>query len=84
MKDMSPVGASASASKREAGLRGTETLTSVSIEPSENGGFSVRQSYRLDPPKGSRDPYPTYVEPKTFTFESFDAMVEHLKSALGS
>jgi hypothetical protein len=77
---MDAVGASATSTKKAAGMsRGKQVLTEARIRPSENGGFTVEQQYRQDS-KGEPSPY---VEPKTFTFESFDTMVSHLAGALG-
>lgn len=83
MKNMYAVGASASSSKKDAGLRGTEVLTAIEIQPSENGGFSVTERFKLEPPKGSRDHYPGYVEPKVYTFETYETMAAHVKKCLG-
>lgn len=78
MADMSAVGNSATAKKKPAGK---QVLTEASIRPSENGGFTVEQRYRQE--SNSDGPSP-YIEPKTFTFESFDTMVQHLGTALGA
>lgn len=79
--DMDAVGASATSTKNQAGMsRGKQVLTEVNIKPSENGGFTVDQRYRQD---GKGDGPSPYIEPKTFTFESFDTMVGHLATALG-
>jgi hypothetical protein len=79
---MDAVGNAATSSKKDAGMgRGKQVLTEANIRPSENGGFTVEQRYRQDS-KGGDGPSP-YIEPKTFTFESFDSMVAHLATELG-
>lgn len=78
MASMDAVGSSATASKKPSGK---QVLTEVNIKPSENGGFTVDQRYRQE--SGRRNEPSPYVEPKTFTFESFDTMVSHLASEFG-
>lgn len=82
--NLSLVGASASASKREAQLRGREVLACVEIEPSENGGYSVRQRYRVEAPTGRKlvDCVNRYIEPKTLVFESAASLFAHLREQL--
>ena len=60
-------------------------ISSVSIDVAENGGFSVRVSYKQPPPKaggnGGLSPSP-YLEGKSYAFSSrgelYDFLAEHL------
>lgn len=66
------------------GAKGSElpkgaVCTSITVTPSENGGFTVEHRYRAPATKG-RD-YPGYVEPKEYTFESKASMLAHVKTA---
>ena len=54
----------------------------VEIEPSENGGFSVRCFKREKKTAGSRSTYMGYIDPEMYTFESFDSMSAFLKKTL--
>jgi hypothetical protein len=59
-------------------------LTSVSIDPSDNGGFTVKQNYRYPEKKtttGKSEPCSyRYIEPRDFTFESRASMLAHINS----
>ena len=78
MAGLEAVGNSATATKKPGGK---QVLSEARIRPSENGGFTVEQSYRSESRGDNPGPY---IEPKTFTFETFDSMVGHLASALGA
>lgn len=69
---------SASGKKGSALPKGA-VCTSVTITPSENGGFTVEHRYRA--PKTSGKSYPDYIEPRDFTFESEASMLAHVKTA---
>ena len=56
-------------------------VSRIEVKPSENGGFSVECSKQ---PKNRDDDGLSYQPPKTYTFESFDSMVDYLKSEFGS
>jgi len=58
-------------------------LSSVSIEPSDNGGFLVRCSYKPKPTRKS-EMSSGWVEPKTLTFESKEAMLAHIEALFGA
>lgn len=85
-KELSAVGNVATAEKSAVAIKGNPVLTRVEIEPSENGGFTLKEHYRLESPKGRS--VPVYElsgcrEPKTFTFETFASMAAHLQRLFG-
>lgn len=82
---MGAVGASASASKKDAMSTGPEVFDKrTSIEQTDNGSFLTRDDYHKAPTKGNRDPMPGYMEPKKNAFDTFDAMVAHLRTVYGA
>jgi hypothetical protein len=70
---------SASVERGKAKSQGKKVLSSISIEPSQNGGFAVSQRYRLERGNDGMG----YCEPETYTFESADSLFAHLKATLG-
>ena len=46
-------------------------VSRIEIEPSANGGFSVRCVKRA---KDSKGDFPGYIEPEVYTFESLDGL----------
>lgn len=82
--DYSSIGPSASGSRESAGLPPTaspvpsaQELSSVTIRRAGEQGFTVEQSFKLNPPEMSRDT-------ETLSFESFDAMVAHLQETFAA
>lgn len=55
-------------------------IESLTIKPSENGGFSVECRKE---PKSTEDKGMGYTPPKTYTFESLDGLVDFLSGEFG-
>jgi hypothetical protein len=66
--------------KKSTDLPKGAVCTSVSITPSENGGYTVEHRYRAPAGKGKGD-FPGYIEPKEYTFESKESMLKHVGTA---
>lgn len=78
-----PEGVEASVSRRGDDYKGM-VCSNVSVEPTDNGGFIVRQSFRPKaekPRKGDMCCGPSWVEPKTLTFKSIGEVASFLKDA---
>lgn len=56
-------------------------ITSVRIEPSDNGGYTVSCSREAKPKKGNS--YPEYVPPSTFVFSDLTKAIESVEKMLG-
>lgn len=79
-----PVGAVSASGKRS--LPEGATLASLTINPSENGGFTVEHRYNAPEKRDSRgkaEPCYQYIEPRDYTFESKETMLAHVSAAFG-
>lgn len=74
-KDLSSVGASATASKSDTGLSGDEQFSGrVSVQRSDNGGFIVNVGYERKRKGTQRDQMmSSYCPDKQLTFDDWDA-----------
>ena len=65
-----------------------KTLTRAEIEPSKNGGFVVKEFYRMPEKKsgkGGLSMTPNgWMDPEVATYASFDALVAGLKKCVGA
>lgn len=70
-------------SRKEVGkANGTAECSRIEIEPTKNGGFTARCSYRqTNDAKGQSSPY---VDPDTYAFSTFDELVSYLRSEFGA
>lgn len=85
-KDLTPVGASVSASKSAAGLDGDDVFDDrVSVRRADNGGFILSASYRKER-KGSKtgENYPSYCPDKELVFDTFEQMSDQIKTLFGA
>ena len=61
-------------------------ISSITIDVSDNGGCTVRTSYRSKPAgigkKGGPEVASSYVEPDTFTYTSPEEAIDHITTAL--
>lgn len=81
-KDMSPVGASATASKASAGLDGNKEYDGTfSGRKSDNGGFILSLGRRTKSTRKSES-YPAYCPSEELTFETKDEMIAAIKKHL--
>lgn len=68
--------------RKDAALEGGQAKCSrIEIEPTKNGGFSVRKYYRSQPSTGD-GPSP-YMEPDTYAFGTFADLSAFLATAFG-
>jgi hypothetical protein len=62
-------------------------LTRLSINPSENGGFTVEHHYRAPERKSSSGKAEycgsSYIEPRDYTFETKESMLQHVSGVFG-
>lgn len=61
---------------------GTLSCSRVEIEPTANGGFSVRKFFKTTPSKG--DSPSSYRDPDTYAFSTFDELSAFLQEAFGA
>lgn len=69
MKDMSPVGASASASKNDERLKNSEYDGTGSFRKSDNGGYILSLGRRAKASAKRGNDYPMYVPSEELTFD---------------
>jgi hypothetical protein len=55
----------------------------IDITPTKNGGFTARCNYKPREDRGPKDRGPSYIEPDTYAFSTFDELVAYLRSELG-
>lgn len=77
-----PAGHSVTASKSESAPRGSKVLHRVEIEPSDNGGFTVRVHHRMKV-KGDNSGIGSYIEPETHVFKTKQEMDAHTDKIFG-
>lgn len=61
----------------------SEPVERLEIRPSENGGFSVECRRRQKARSGKPHEISSYVEPKTYTFESLAGLIGFLHEEFG-
>ena len=85
MVSKSPTGGFTGTAERPKVRVGREKrISSITIDVSDNGGCTVRTSYRAKPTtakKGGPE-LSSYVEPETYTYTSPEEAIDHITSAL--
>jgi hypothetical protein len=84
--NLGAVGASASASKKDAGLDGQKSFDpkgGVSIRAADNGGFIV-SAHMKKTRKGAKQDYPEYCPPEESVFETFESASGKIAELFGA
>lgn len=82
MVDMGKYDVQSASGPRPAKKTSTGKVDNVSIEPSDNGGFTV--TCRREAPKPKKGEYSGYVEPDKYVFGSAADMLAHVGGLFGN
>ena len=83
MKDMSPVGASASTSKSAERMKNTEYDGTGSFRKSDNGGYILSLGRRMKPSSKRGNDYPSYCPSEELTFDDKKAFLAAVEKHCG-